>query len=96
MARTEPRRRFDAAAELASRLHANLHMISVEEDLPRYAETMLEVDEEKEVEDTYFGQLASLGNSASSPPELTVNAIEVHRNAGTIKPDLQGGYYCLS
>jgi nucleotide-binding universal stress UspA family protein len=49
---------FDAAVELASRLHASLHMISVEEDLPRYAETMLEVDEEKEVEDTYFGQLA--------------------------------------
>ena len=50
---------FDAAVELASRLHASLHMISVEDDLPRYAETMLEVDEEKEVEDTYFGQLAA-------------------------------------
>jgi nucleotide-binding universal stress UspA family protein len=49
---------FDAAVELASRLRATLHMISVEEDLPRYAETMLEVDEEKEAEDTYFGQLA--------------------------------------
>jgi nucleotide-binding universal stress UspA family protein len=50
-------RAFDAAIDLASRLHATLHMISVEEDLPRYAETMLEVDEEEE-EDTYFGQLA--------------------------------------
>ncbi len=48
---------FDTAVELTLRLHASLHMISVEEDLPRYAETMLEVDEEKEVEDTYFGQL---------------------------------------
>jgi len=53
------RKAFDAAVDLATRLHASLHMISVEEDLPRYAETMLEVDEEKEVEDTYFGQLAS-------------------------------------
>jgi nucleotide-binding universal stress UspA family protein len=51
-------RAFDAAVDLASRLHATLHMISVEEDLPRYAETMLEVDDEKEEEDTYFGQLA--------------------------------------
>ena len=38
---------FDAAIELAVRLQASLHMISVEEDLPRYAETMMEVDERK-------------------------------------------------
>jgi nucleotide-binding universal stress UspA family protein len=50
---------FDAAVELASRLRGSLHMISVEEDLPRYAETMSEVDDEKEAEDTYFGQLAA-------------------------------------
>ena len=50
---------FDAAVELAARLQASLHMISVEEDLPRYAETMMEVDEEKEAEDTYYGQLAA-------------------------------------
>jgi nucleotide-binding universal stress UspA family protein len=53
------RKAFDAAVELASRLRVSLHMISVEEDLPRYAETMLEVDDEKEAEDTYFGQLAA-------------------------------------
>jgi nucleotide-binding universal stress UspA family protein len=51
---------FDAAVDLASQLKATLHMISVEEDLPRYAETtMAEIDEEKEAEDTYFGQLAA-------------------------------------
>jgi nucleotide-binding universal stress UspA family protein len=50
---------FEAAVELASRLRADLRMISVEEDLPRYAETMLEVDEEKDAEDSYFGQLAA-------------------------------------
>lgn len=50
---------FDAAIELASQLKASLHMISVEEDIPRYAETMLEVDEEKEAEDTYYGQVAA-------------------------------------
>jgi nucleotide-binding universal stress UspA family protein len=52
-------RTFDAAVDLASRLHSTLHMISVEEDLPRYAETMLEVDDEKEEEDTYFGLLVA-------------------------------------
>ncbi len=50
---------FDAAVELASQLKAKLHMISVEEEIPRYAETMLEVDEEKEAEDTYFGKVAA-------------------------------------
>jgi nucleotide-binding universal stress UspA family protein len=50
---------FDAAVELAAQLTARLHLISVEEDIPRYAETMLEVDEEKEAEDTYFGKLAA-------------------------------------
>jgi nucleotide-binding universal stress UspA family protein len=50
---------FDVAVELAARLKATLHMISVEEDLPRYAETMREVDEVKEAEDTYYGQLAA-------------------------------------
>ena len=34
-------------------------MISVEEHLPRHAETIDEVREEKEVEDTYFGRLAA-------------------------------------
>lgn len=53
-------RAFDAALELAARLRlAQVHMISVEEDLPRHAQTIGEIDEEKESEDTYFGQLAA-------------------------------------
>jgi nucleotide-binding universal stress UspA family protein len=50
---------FDAAVELASQLQGSLHMISVEENIPRYAETMVEVDEEKDMEDSYFGQIAA-------------------------------------
>jgi nucleotide-binding universal stress UspA family protein len=50
---------FDVAVDLASQLKARLHMISVEENIPRYAETMVEVDEEKDAEDSYFGQLAA-------------------------------------
>ena len=52
------RRAFDFAVELASCFQAELHMISVEEHLPRHALTMTEVEEAKAVEDTYFGQLA--------------------------------------
>ena len=50
---------FDWAIELAAALGTELHMISVEEDLPRYAEIIEEVREEKEIEDTYFGRLAA-------------------------------------
>lgn len=50
---------FDFAVGLASQLKAGLHMISIEENIPRYAETMVEVDEEKDVEDSYFGKLGA-------------------------------------
>lgn len=50
-------RAFDWAIELVSRLNIKLHMVSVEEHLPRYAESLSELEEEKEDEDSYFGQL---------------------------------------
>jgi nucleotide-binding universal stress UspA family protein len=49
---------FDAAVDLALRYQAKLHMIAVEEDLPRYAETISEISEAKEEANSYFGQLA--------------------------------------
>jgi len=52
------RRAFDWAIDLASRFNTKLQMVSVEEHLPRYAETVSEIEEEKEDEDSYFGQLA--------------------------------------
>lgn len=42
---------------IAARFKSELHMISVEEDLPRYAQTVDDVDEEKETKDTYFREL---------------------------------------
>lgn len=48
----------DTAVKLAAQLNARLSMVSVEEDLPRHAEVMQEVDEVKDGEDSYFGQLA--------------------------------------
>ena len=52
------RQAFDCAVELASCFQAELHMISVEEQLLRRALTVTEVEEAKAVEDTYFEQLA--------------------------------------
>jgi nucleotide-binding universal stress UspA family protein len=50
---------FDRAVDLAVALGAELHMICVEENLPRHAQTMTELREAKSAEDTYFAQLAS-------------------------------------
>jgi nucleotide-binding universal stress UspA family protein len=88
---------FDAAVELASRLHASLHMISVEEDLPRYAETMLEVDEEKEVEDTYFGQLAAQAKrrAALHSVKLDCTIIPGHEVKAIVDFATQGGFDLL-
>jgi nucleotide-binding universal stress UspA family protein len=52
-------RALDTAIELASALAARLHMISVEDDLPKHAETIDEIEEEKEEADSYFGKVAA-------------------------------------
>jgi nucleotide-binding universal stress UspA family protein len=88
---------FDAAVELASRLHVSLHMISVEEDLPRYAETMLEVDEEKEVEDSYFGQLAARAKRRAARHSVTLECsiIPGHEVKAIVDFATQGGFDLL-
>jgi nucleotide-binding universal stress UspA family protein len=88
---------FDAAVELASRLHASLHMISVEEDLPRYAETMLEIDEEKEVEDSYFGQLAAQAKRRAALRSVTLECsiIPGHEVKAILDFATQGGFDLL-
>jgi len=50
-------RALDTAIEMAARFQSELHMVSVEEDLPQYASTIDDVAEEKERKDTYFGQI---------------------------------------
>jgi len=51
-------RALDAAIEITTRFQSDLHMISIEEDLPQYARTIDDVAEEKEREDTYFVQIS--------------------------------------
>ena len=52
------RKAFDAAVQLAASLGAQLRMICVEEEIPRHAEAIDELREEKDRADSYFGQLA--------------------------------------
>jgi len=88
---------FDAAVELASRLRGSLHLISVEEDLPRYAETMLEVDDEKEAEDTYFGQLAAQAKrrAALHSVSLECSIVPGHEVKAIIDFATEGGFDLL-
>jgi nucleotide-binding universal stress UspA family protein len=89
---------FDAAVELASRLQASLHMISVEEDLPRYAETTMgEIDEVKEAEDTYFGQLAAQAKrrAALHSVPLEYSIVSGHEVKAIIDFATQGGFDLL-
>ncbi|MGD1096733.1 MAG: universal stress protein [Bryobacteraceae bacterium] len=89
---------FDAAVDLASRLQASLHMISVEEDLPRYAETTMgEIDEVKEEEDTYFGQLAAQAKrrAALHSVPLEYSIVAGHEVKAIIDFATQGGFDLL-
>ena len=88
---------LDAALDLASRLNANLHMVSVEEDLPRHALTIGEVKEEKETEDSYFGQLADQckRRAALRCVTLTCSIIAGHEVKAIIDFARQGSYNLL-
>jgi nucleotide-binding universal stress UspA family protein len=88
---------FDAALDLAARLRAGLHIISVEEDLPRYAETMTEIDAEREVEDTYYGQLGTEARQRAArrsvPLECTI--VSGHEVRSIVDFARQGGFDLL-
>lgn len=51
------RRALELAADIAARYGAELHSISVEEDLPKYAATIDEVDAVKERKNHFFEQV---------------------------------------
>lgn len=88
---------FDAAVALAAQLKAKLHMISVEENIPRYAETMVEVDEEKEAEDSYFGQLAAQAKRRAAMHEvaLETSVVAGHEVKSIVDFAAEGGFDLL-
>jgi len=88
---------FDRAVELAFQLKAGLHMISVEEDIPRYAETMVEIDEEKDAEDTYFGQLAAQATrrAAAHHVSLQTSVVAGHEVKAIVDFVVAGGFDLL-
>jgi len=73
------RRALEVAADVAARHGAELHSLSVEEDLPKYAATMDEVDAVKERRNHYFGRVNAEAQVIAA--EHTVE-IETHVVAG--------------
>jgi nucleotide-binding universal stress UspA family protein len=51
------RKALAAAIDLAAKCDAELHQVSVEEDLPHYAATIGEIEEVKELRDRFFETL---------------------------------------
>lgn len=50
-------RALKVGIEMARALHVDLHLVTVEEELPRYAATIDEIDAVKQQKDAYYEQL---------------------------------------
>jgi nucleotide-binding universal stress UspA family protein len=72
-------------------------MVSVEEHVPRYAESLSEIEDEKEDEDRYFGQLAEQAKrrSALHKLELEGNIVVGHGVKAIVDFAREGGFDLL-
>jgi nucleotide-binding universal stress UspA family protein len=89
-------RAFDAAVEMAHRQNAELHMISVAEDVPRQAELIAEVEDAMRREDLRYSQIASQAKlRAALHSVLLHRALVVGRKVRAIVEFLQKGQFDL-
>ncbi len=89
---------FDAALALAVQLDSDLHMVCVEENIPRYAQTVDEVKGEKEKADEYFGQLAEHCRQRAAlvkQKSLQTSIIVGHKVKAIVEFAHQGGFELL-
>jgi nucleotide-binding universal stress UspA family protein len=75
------RKAFDFAVDLTARLGARLRLICVEEDVPRHAEVIDELREEKDRADSYFGQLAGQCQARAAMHSVDLEAVIVPGHA---------------
>ena len=81
------RKAFDAAVQLAARLGAHLRMICVEEEIPRHAEVIDELREEKDRADSYFGQLAEQCRTRAAIDSVDIATVIVPGHAVKVIAD---------
>jgi nucleotide-binding universal stress UspA family protein len=91
------RRALEIAADIAARYRAELHSISIEEDLPRYAATMDEVEAFQEQKQRFFEQLAQEERivAARSGVEVQSYAMPGHEVETIISFCKEGGFDLL-
>ncbi len=75
------RKAFDVAVEITAKLGARLRMICVEEEIPRHAEVIDELREEKDRADSYFGQLAEHCRMRAAMHSVTIESVIVPGHA---------------
>src|SRR5438552_12908189 len=66
-------RALSAGIELGKALGVDLHSVSVEEELPRYAATLDELDAVKEQKDAYFAKLNQEAESLAHAEGVTLH-----------------------
>lgn len=81
------RKAFDFAVDLSARLGAHLRMICVEEEIPRHAEVIDELREEKDRADSYFGQLAEHCRVRAAMHSVNIETVIVPGHAVRIIDD---------
>jgi nucleotide-binding universal stress UspA family protein len=90
------RRAFDAAVQMAHRQGAELHMISVAEDVPRQAELIAEVEDAMQREDSRYSQLSSQAKLRAAFHSLSLHCnIVVGRRVRAIIDFVQKGHFDL-
>src|ERR1035441_9890025 len=72
---------FRSAVQLAAKLGARLRMICVEEEIPRHAEAIDELREEKDRADSYFGQLAEQCQTRAAVQSVDLETVIVPGHA---------------
>jgi len=89
-------RAFDAAVQMAHRQDAELHMISVAEDVPRQAELIAEVEDAMQREDSRYCQLASQAKLRAALHSVSLHcAVVVGRKVRAIVEFIQKGQFDL-
>jgi nucleotide-binding universal stress UspA family protein len=75
------RKAFDVAVEITAKLGAHLRMICVEEEIPRHAEVIDELEDAKDQADSYFGQLAEHCRTRAAMYSVDIESVIVPGHA---------------
>jgi len=91
------RRAMEMAADLAARYEAQFHSVTVEEELPRYAATMDEVDAVQEQKARFFERVTAEAQqiAAHYGIEIECHVVSGHEVEAIIRFCAEGGFDLL-